>query len=112
MLNRHLRKEKPLGLAVACPAMVQRDKQRPDLLVIQPLRDNHVDDNRLSGAPAPEKLLDQVVRADVHFPSVAGSVTATFGRVCHYGAPGRTTAHRHFLHASIFALSASVPPRM
>src|SRR3984893_5315655 len=79
-LNRHIRKENPQRLAVACPAMVQGEKQRADLLVIQPLRVNSVDDNRLSGAPAPEKLLDQVVRADVHLPAVAGSVPAALGR--------------------------------
>ena len=49
-LNRHIRKENPQRLAVACPAMVQGDNERADLLVIQPLRVNNVDDNGLPGA--------------------------------------------------------------
>src|ERR1700751_519810 len=88
------------------------DKQRADLLVIQPFRVNHVDDNRLSGAPAPEKLLDHVVRSDVHLPSVAGTVTAALGRVCHENAPGGTPAHRQFVHARIFHFSGGVPTGM
>ena len=40
------------------------------------LRDNNFDDYWLSGALAPEKLPDQVVRADVHFPGVAWTIAA------------------------------------
>src|SRR5260370_12083521 len=89
--------------------MVQGDKQRADLLVIQPLRDNNFDYTRLPGAPTPEKLLDQVVRADVHFPGVAWSIAAALGRVCHNDTPGGTPAHRQFLHARIFHFSGGVP---
>src|ERR1700745_2470704 len=92
--------------------MVQGNRKRTDLLVIQPLRDNNFNDTRLPGAPAPEKLLDQVVRADVHFPGVTWSIAAALGRVCHDDTPGGTPAHRQFVHARIFHFSSGVPAGM
>src|SRR5216684_4480819 len=80
--------------------------------LIQALRDSSFYDTRLTGAPAPEKLLDPIVRANVHFPGVAWGIAAALGRVRYNDSPGGTSAHRQFVHASIFHFSGGVPAGM